>query len=786
MVLDRLLALGQRNKPSEDAPSEEKRPRMLPPHLLKQRRIAPRQPGHGDDDPVLEAYMHLPDTALPELDVADFRYILNRAILRGSRTALEMVSKDLPLVVRDGKRADFILTLLTRATHREPLDASMVRSLLEQLHETETSSATALTPEAITRLVPLAMLHPGPDSPQLSGAYETLAGALINSLPDASSVQSDGTSLVHNRTFKSVSQLLLRLCHNKREQQVLELLSTMVRMHKVPSSVLQDVMTSLDAKTGPSSDAFRTIVTGVFIKAWLHWQLHVDAAELFIATFPKAASFEWGLDVLQETLRASGRAEVKAASDVLRALLLSRRGKRGGIPDQVFHRFYEQAHTVNCGYAAEKVYAFASASSSKKARYPPPQGVALLWFLRHLLDRDRNPVLARSLAWQIIDNDIHIPLQQRGDLVYTFAHNSIGLPARVLWEKYSVGRDGSSLRGNAAAMLRIVSLYTSLAKKAAAACSPLDGPSSAPALDEQDAFALAHERPPHADLLPKPYTEVPSTHQARDAAIHTESSHDGPSPLSLVLDRDYAGFAERVLNAFREAKEPLEEAPHNDLTSLARAYIMVGKAKEGFRVMGISTARKELPDMYDVNVALSAIGEQTPREAARMLRTLREQGLQPDAVTVGTVLVHAMKHDDLPLVQWLVSWARWLENDAIHLRTINAVVRGSLTLTRKEGEGEALRKNLERCWEVVNLLLEEKYVPTPSTGKFCARAALDAGSVMLAFRFWRALVRGKEGRHQEDATLRGDMAVAIRTMVDKGTMHQMVGRKMLRTLGQES
>ena len=84
----------------------------------------------------------------------------------------------------------------------------------------------------------------------------------------------------------------------------------------------------------------------------------------------------------------------------------------------------------------------------------------------------------------------------------------------------------------------------------------------------------------------------------------------------------------------------------------------MGRISDGINTLKILLERRELPDMYDINVALSAMAEYSPRKASRMIGKMVRRGLTPDAVTFGTVLHHSIIHGDMDLANKLFNQAQ--------------------------------------------------------------------------------------------------------------------------------
>lgn len=695
--------------------------------------------------------MDLPQAALPYLSLADFDYVVNRAIVFKSRTAVQRIALSFQLLVHEQERPRFILSLLGHAGPGLLLPAT-IQILLEELQKT--AHVGELQVQDIVRFnsnlfVPRTL--PEEDSEAFSSVLQTLAHTLVRALPNTSSFQPDSTSVAHKDIFTALSHILFRLCHFKRDHQVLDVLSAMVRQRKLGASILQDALSSMEPSTEPSHETFRKVVITTLVKAWAQWQMYPAAAKFFRASFPQTASSELGLDVLRESLNSTTPEDINAASDVLRTLM-----KHQKVPLDIVHRFYEQARAASWPSAAQEVYQCATDNWLRDGSYLP-RGKELQWLLSWLVSKERNLPLARAFGWEIANNNVELELPIRGDLIYQLAKSGMALPARILWEKYSTGEDGKAVTGHRAAMVKLVNLFTTMASAADTrkSAESTDAPSGMD--DTLDVSAEVSDR----EKLDRFCAKI--------------------GEWRPYFASDFMAFARRVVQAFRDVKEPLEESDHKDLTSLARAYSLIGQRKTALKVLRIGSERKELPDLYDVNVALAAIAQNKPRDAARMLRRMLHGGLMPDRYSVGPIVNHAVKHNDLALVRWVVSWARWLDKGVLDITSINSIITGALG-DREDVKG-LLERNLRRTWEVSRTLAKEGLLPTVGLGIQCVRLALEAGGAGLAYLFWRTLVCDRDGpddHHQ----LRRQIAVAVAMAVKEGSMRSAVGRRLLERLAQ--
>jgi len=258
-----------------------------------------------------------------------------------------------------------------------------------------------------------------------------------------------------------------------------------------------------------------------------------------------------------------------------------------------------------------------------------------------------------------------------------------------------------------------------------------------------------------------------------------ENDQDDSSNQGLYENRlkDVTVFAEYIVAEFRRVHEPLTNAQHYDLTSLARAYFMLGNVSAGFETFNTLLQRREMPDMHDINVALSAMAEYSPRGAARMIERMIQLGMQPDSITFGTVIHFATIHRDKELIMSLISRARHVHNGQLSLKSVQALIRAGIEESISE---HTLSANLERALEIIQSLTASNFGCSPDTGKYCIVASLNVGNPALAFKFWRLLVQHKiDWADTGHLILRRRMATQIRKQHKTGELSALQEQAML-------
>ena len=375
------------------------------------------------------------------------------------------------------------------------------------------------------------------------------------------------------------------------------------------------------------------------------------------------------------------------------------------------------------------------------AKYPVPHGPALLWLLEAMLKESKNVHLSRSLAKEVVDSNIDIPLYDRGRFIRLLASAGFAHAGRELWMRYS--RDETQgVIGHAGAMTRLVSLFYHLGE------------------DLEAKEAMGNES-----------SEIfgPQSVSSSDTGGFLDGDDDevgmgviDGDDAKVLFDVDAAkSFAKEVVDRFRACKVPIGVASQHDLNALARAYFMTGRTEEGFAIFQMAKATGP-PDMHDVNVALSGVAKHNPGLASRMIDRMHERGLVPDAVTWGTVIHLTFLKGDTELMISLIKRAQERGISEFTSRTISTLIRasisdvppgsqlashtitlgserrvGSLRLTfGGEGGIEQIRQNLDVAWHLMGTLDAQVYVGTWSLAKFCLDRALWVGDAELGFRFW--------------------------------------------------
>lgn len=498
-------------------------------------------------------------------------------------------------------------------------------------------------------------------------------------------------------------------------QEVIDIFQQLVNNGQLPLEAVHD--------TDGAEDPFNIVIVFALIKACLHWDWRPPALRLLADLLvPRNSGNEpistLALNTIDLLLESPTESDLRFCTWAI----IKIHNLFDPVPNIIIHKFYNYAAKRLAVADAENMFAFTrDPDVLHRHRYPAPQGAALNFLMRHLATTSRRLDLTRILASDVIDDDIALPVQSRARFITLVATQGYSKFARILWDKYSTGKEKRTVVANPTLLIRMTSLFMNRIT----------------ALGRQE--------------------ESPSLIEAERAAIEEESE-------------DSFSFVGRIMEEFRISHEPMAEAPHLVLTTYARACFIVGKFAEGFETFKHLLNRKEVPDMHDVNVALSAVAEQSPRLAARMIRRMLAKGLPPDAITFGTVLHRAINHNDKELVDEMISRIKEMKDVKLSLKTVTGLVRANM-YTGNDDSPDTKRTKLKDTLNILGSLTEANLIASPQTGKFLVATALQVEDPEMAFTFWKLLVRvTTDWNGKEHITQRRQISYMLRRHRDDGLL----------------
>ncbi|KAJ4491229.1 hypothetical protein C8J55DRAFT_503683 [Lentinula edodes] len=551
--------------------------------------------------------------------------------------------------------------------------------------------------------------------------------------------------------FELLSYLLLL----KNESSILELFQALTEKLFIPPEAVQQAPTT--------STDFYYIVSVTLSRACLYWYKRGLAHRLLLRYLPSGVDLTTAIrqknaslnsltpspadeqsieepqqsldpqlldlitDTLYATLRNPNLSELELCVDVI-----SRVHLLAPIQGGIIRLVYTAATECNSGNVARRLYAFTREPAiEKEHHYPGPQGRAILFLMAFLTQEKGNTHLARILANEVVENDTFLPVNDRPKFLTLVASQSFGKATRTLWERYAIGKDKASVVGHNALLTRIVRLFTRMARLIEADLPDHGEDASDTLQNEQlgDSSINIGWEVNHADSN----HEASSNSQQRD-------SNSKPSVAELrERVKDIRLFVQRVIEAFVQVHAPLAHAKHANLSSLARAYFVMGDFAKGFEVFRNLIRRREVPDLHDINIGLSALAEHNPRSAAKMIEVMTQRGIQPNSVTFGTVIHQALVHGDMQLVGDLLQLARQAGNIQLSPQGLFSLTRASVIL--QDGSGTRKNAPLKDALELFKSLPDNGRLSSPDMGKFMVFAALREGEPVLAFEFWKLLLK---------------------------------------------
>ena len=467
------------------------------------------------------------------------------------------------------------------------------------------------------------------------------------------------------------------------KEQGISLFRMLVDADFIPSAAMVD---------SSSTQPLEQIIDMTLVKAGLYWNCEEVSETILLHALSSPHTvdpfiIQNAIDCLYTLLSSPSESNLVSCLNIMRYLHI-----HALIPDSLIRQFYDCAVDLDVVSAAEGLYSFSrNPRAGLYHHYPPPQGRALSKLMEYLSARSRNIHLVRTLASEAVEDRLPIPLNSRSRFINIVARKGIASTARALWEHYTLGKDGPMVYGDSGLMVRMVSLFTNLTYR----------------------------------LLE---TEGDS---------EVDDSDDG---RLVATSDDVQEFVRHVMSKFKEHHEPWIDADHRAITSYARACFVVGNHMEGFQTLKVLLERTEMPDLHDVNVALSALAKESPKAAAKAIKNMEKRGLQPDSVSFGTVLHHASVQNCQEVVAEMIE--RILGADVLRsdVKVFGALIR-ALVQPKPDDDRESRVLKLQSVWKLIHQI-QNPQLPT-QIGNYLVILALEAEDATLAFKFWDMLLKGR-------------------------------------------
>ena len=535
-------------------------------------------------------------------------------------------------------------------------------------------------------------------------------------------------------TFVLASFTLLRWLLSRSQEKSVELYKILVDTGHVPSSALQDE----NVKSGTLSTLmYASSIKTCGQRGW------TELAAEFLNDYVKfeensqIIGTDLALELVGYLLDSPSENDLHQCCNLIERLHTFQ-----PVPDEIIRDFYTIATQFNLSRPAERLYLFTRnmrVDKFKPHSYPLPQGRSLVWLAKDLASDE----LTRSHFESLIEEaheqhqDILIPTSHQPHYLKLVVEEGFGLIGYSLWEKWAQGTSGEVIRGSPELLVRISRLQRSLTRK-------------------QEERLIYLEK--------------------------CESANSAEIKESRRKLDKISSFANKVLRAFITQHEPLHDADHIVLTSLARTHIVLGNISDGFHCFRILLRRFEKPDIVDINVGLTALAEYEPRAAAAFITSMIHYRVEPDENTFSTVIHHAMIKDDLDLCTKLaVQMKETLKPDS-NFRPFYSMASASVV----ERSGDSPQRQIMRLKTVLEVLRimgypANRFSMYPEVGQSLIRASLPHYPE-VAFEFWELVCKGMSRNDLEYCNQVKLIRKALRDAWNRGNMEGIKMREMLSKL----
>ncbi|KAI0755295.1 hypothetical protein C8Q80DRAFT_1094372 [Daedaleopsis nitida] len=771
------------------------------------------------EDPCAAYMSHRQNNSRDVISRAAYKTIIMEALSRKQREVMDALVADAEYMCHHGlgsrgANCHIALILLKHVAPRRFLSKTQILKLIRAIHDVGHLSEFTITSAA---KVSLAALAYEPDEEVDRELLPMLKGLLVSKLPPAHERRPFRMREVWEETSNGqflpivvwpLFRLMLAFARRGEQTDASEIMAGLLEGQRIDNRAIN--ATDLEAKD------YVYVVLSVLVRACLNSGWFARSSTLLCPTVASRERVSIHLSRLVEdwlvaALDNPGDHDLAEAASML--IILMERADDYVVPNELLQRFYSEAAKADKGELVQAVYRHSRDIEGHS--YRPPRGNALAWFGRYLRAERRDVHLSRVLAKQVVDENIYVEPSVRGSLLYNTAAFSFTLQTRALWERWSTGAERSYVVCMSATMLRIVSAFVNgaAATRRAAMRKPptppdetringLEEAAGRAGDQEEDAQTDAQETEtrstaqtegdhPASDIPPP--SSTPSPH--RDDSDHTRSAdpaalapREEPEELTreelLARAEDIRRFADKVYDAYCEARTPFETADRFTLNAIARGAFMLDRDAEAFQVFELMKARDIRLDLHDLNVVISVVAKADPAAGLARIEKMVAAGLRPDAITYGTVIHWAIFHGDAPLVGRVIEMARAHGLQEFSFKTLAALVHAAVQPEFAAAGGVGEGAQLAHVDDVVGTMLDMGILPTPNVGRDCVKAALLADDPVRAFGFWKELLKDKvEWADAGWTAVRARIARKIRQHYTNGWLDERRARVMLSELG---
>lgn len=692
--------------------------------------------------------------------------VISHAISNDYRDIFHCLAKDVPTSYRGSSPKDRLAILnrvLITITTENHVTKERLLFMIQSLHDSnELCTLARKGLGSAARYLNSSDLDPTLDPQFIALLTPHLLDYATHPAPeDADELAVRNAGQLYNSSLFAFVQRLTILGHN---EQALTLFQDLSQQGLISDEDMQGV----DLASG----GFHSIVLTASIKACVRRNWLTQALDMLSSAMNTDAalhqSFAKPIHALtQRLLERRDKGDLEAVAKMItRVIQLS----ANILTPKVVSEFYVVAQRRDRADLMESVYcAVRKAQLESDNPYPPPSGRGLFYLLHYSCGESKNYGAVHLLTKQVVDEDIPIPPSHVARFIAGVASSGFAEMAKILWTRYLKRPNAELFLGNPSTMLRLVSLFTAVARR----WEPESFPSVQPNFPRV-------EYPP--DNESSEAVTLPDIENEALVSRVSEIQVDDETVDAHIRAKEARHFADVVIQNFRTRKSPLESAPHYDLNALARAYFITGQLSKGFATLKYLLDRKEVPNLQDVTVAISGMASFDPRGAFRMVCRMVKYGLKPNAVTFGTIIHNAIVHNDMELVSQAIAKAGELNITDFTYKTLGTLLR-SVVLADKD-DPDVVREELEKAQEILGILVQANFMPSPRMAIDCIAAALRADDPVMAFKFWSLFVKDQEDWDGPPHTVaRTRISASIRKHCLRGSLDRDLGRTMLSTLG---
>ena len=526
--------------------------------------------------------------------------------------------------------------------------------------------------------------------------------------------------------FVLTSFTLLRWLIPRSQERSVELYKTLVDMGHVPSSALEDD----DVKSGKlRALLYASSIRTCGQRGWTELAVEFLNDYLKSEEVSQTLVTDLAMDLVGYLLDTPTENDLYQCCSLIERLHTSH-----PVPDEIIRDFYTTANQFNFSRPAERLYIFTRdirKDTSQRHNYPLPHGRSLVWLAKKLAIDEETRRHFESLVEEAheLQQDVLIPASHQPLYLLMVVVEGFGLIGQKLWERWAQGISGEIIRGSPEILVRMTRLTRSMTRK-----------------QEERLIVLQNRKPQNI-------IEIRESNRKLD---------------------QITSFANKVLRAFITQHEPLTNADHIILTSLARAHFVLGYVSDGFQCFQILLGRLERPDIVDLNVALTALAESQPRAAFAFVSMMIQYDIEPDETTFGTILHHAMMKDDLDLCTELAYQMKDQLSPDSNFQPFYSMACASVV----ERTGDTKPRQFARLNTVLKVLRIMDYPVKmfdmhPEVGRSLIQASI--GKPELAFDFLELIYKGATRKDFEYCKQVDLIRKALRNAWNSGNME---GSKM--------